>query len=130
MQALASKLEATSGITDLVGSGASGRIYPVVLRQGTGYPAIRFVRIDSPRGSMLDADTGLVWPRVQIDSYGETYASAAAVAAAVRAALKRQAWTQDSVEVEDALLEQEDDTYEGDVRKYRIRQDYVFCYRE
>lgn len=127
MQAVCSRLEAVTAVTDLVGT----RIYPVVLTQGTAYPAIRLATVDQPRNSMIGGDTGsLVWPRIQIDSYGETYASAASVAAAVRGALKRQAWTQDSVEVLDGMLDQVDDEFEGETRKYRVRQDFIFCFRE
>ena len=126
VEALYSRLQAVAGVTTLV----SARVYPVRLPQGVTYPAIRYTTIDTQRDSALSADMGLAWPRMQIDSYAQTYLGAKQLATAVRAALKRATWTQDGIDVRDALLEQEADDYESDVEAFRIRQDYVFVHQE
>jgi len=126
MEALNSRLNAVTAVTNLV----STRIYPVRLPQDVTYPAVRVITVDAQRESALDADMGLVHTRIQVDAYATTYAVSQTLAAALRGALKRQAWTLDAVEVCDALLENVQDDYEDEAKAYRVRQDFVFMYRE
>lgn len=125
-EALKSRLTAVTSVNNLV----SGRIYPVQLPQDVTYPAVRYQTVDEVRESALDADMGLVRLRMQVDAFAATYSAAKGLAAALRSALKRQAWTQNAVEVLDALLENVQDDYEDAVKVYRVRQDFVFTYRE
>lgn len=126
MEALNSRLNAVTGVTNLV----STRIYPVRLPQDVTYPAVRVITVDAQRESALDTDMGLVHTRIQVDAYATTYAGSQTLAAALRAALKRASWTQDAVEVCDALLDNVQDDYEDEAKAYRVRQDFVFMYRE
>jgi len=128
-EALYSRLQAVSGVTALVGT----RVYPLRLPQAVTYPAVRYQVIDEERPGALDADIGLVWARVQLDSYAATYLAAKQLATALRAALRRAAWTEDGVQVQDAeLLVVQDETEElaPDRLVYRVRHDFRVCYRE
>ena len=109
---------------------ASTRIYPLILPQNPTLPAVTYQRIDGPRESALSAEMGLAHPRIQVDSWGKTYASAKAVATQVRGALQR--WSSEATDpvVLDCLLESDEDGYESDVNIYRVRQDWVCWHRE
>ena len=108
----------------------STRIYPLILPQNPTLPAVTFQRIDGPRESALSAEMGLAHPRIQVDSWGKTYASAKAVATQVRGALQR--WSSEAVDpvVLDCLLESDEDGYEPDANIYRVRADYIIWHRE
>lgn len=77
------KLLAASGVTALV----STRVYPVARPQGSTLPAVTLQRIDGAPLLTDEGDSGLENPRIQLDCWGTTYASAKAVARAVIAAL-------------------------------------------
>lgn len=77
------KLLAASGVTALV----STRVYPVARPQGSTLPAVTLQRIDGAPLLTDEGDSGLENPRIQLDCWGTTYASAKAAARAVIAAL-------------------------------------------
>ena len=72
--------------------------------------------------------------RIQIDSWGETYASAKNVAAQVRDALKRYSDSGSNPELLDSFLDNELDDFDPDLKSgegvYRVIQDYIVHYRE
>ncbi len=111
------------------------RIYPMILPQQPTYPAVTYQRIDGPRESALNSDMGIPNPRIQIDAWGSSYASALAVAEQIRAALVRQVWTENGVSVLDALIDDdrdlfEDDVQEGGQRIFRRSLDLIIRHRE
>lgn len=80
---LVALLLANTGVSALVGT----RIYWVERKQGAALPGVALTLIDGGEGHTQDGPDGLGQYRVQIDSYGATYASAKAVARAITAAL-------------------------------------------
>lgn len=124
--ALYTRLAAYGGLTALT----STRIYPLIIPQDPTYPCLTYQRIDGPRESALNSDMGLPHPRIQIDSWGKTYASAKAVATQVRGALQRWSDSGASPAVLDCLLETDEDGYESETNIFRVRQDWVIWHRE
>ena len=130
-QAIKSRLEAVAGVTALVGSGSSARIYPMLLPQNPTYPAVRYQQVDGVRESAMGADIGVVSATVQIDSYAETYAGARALAEAVRAALQRFSGTVASVQIDDVFVASgPNDFYEEQVKARRVQYDFQVWHRE
>ena len=123
--AIKARLEAVSGVTDLV----AARIYPAVLPQNPTLPAITFQRIDGPR---LSAMTNDVWaePRIQINSYAAKYTGAKALAQQVRIALQRWSGTSAGVVIHDIFIENDRDNYDDEVEAWRVIADYLVQHDE
>lgn len=106
-------LVSTAGVTALVGSGSSSRIYMGRRRQGTALPAISIEGdgID-PTDQKPDTETGVSKLDVEdvlIFCYGATWSSANSLAQAVRAALdKKTAGTYNSINVQSVQFISED----------------------
>lgn len=124
--AIVTRLNAYGGLTALT----SMRIYPLILPQEPTYPAVTYQRIDGPREHAFGGDMGIPHPRIQVDSWGKTYASAKAVATQVRGALQRWADAGATPEVLDCLLDNDEDDYEPQTGVYRVRQDWIVWHRE
>jgi hypothetical protein len=77
-------LEASAGVTAIVGSGASARIYPLIVKQGDNYPAITYQIISETREPELTQQNGFIQVRVQLTCWAETYAGARTLKEAVR----------------------------------------------
>lgn len=125
-EAIYTRLADYEGLTLLT----STRIYPLVIPQGPTYPLVTYQRIDGPREDALSSPMGLAHPRIQIDSWGKTYASAKAVATQVRGALQRWDDAAASPAVLDCLLDSDEDSYEADTNIYRVRMDFIVWHRE
>jgi len=82
-QAIKTRLEAVTAVTDLVGT----RIYPSVMPQPPTYPAIVFELVSNEREERHRGQTGDARPRIQITSWGSTALSAIALAEQVRLAM-------------------------------------------
>lgn len=121
-----SRLDGFAGLSALV----TARIYPLVLPQKPALPAVTYQRIDGPRMSGMTAEHGIATPRVQVDSYAATYASAKAVAKQVRLALQRWAGVEAAVTVLDSFLDGDRDLYDDEVEAYRVSADYIIHHRE
>ena len=81
-------LEASAGVTALVGTGAAARIFPLLVPEGfTNYPAITFQVVSESRQPMLSRQNGLMQARVQINCWARTYAGAKSLKEAVRNAI-------------------------------------------
>ena len=84
-QDLEDLLSGSAGITAIVGSGASARIYPMLVPQGfDNYPAITYQVISEERDPELTQQNGLYRARVQITCWARTYAGARSLKEAVR----------------------------------------------
>ena len=108
----------------------SDRIYPVIMPQNPTYPTVTFQRIDGPREHAFVVDAGLAHPRIQVDSWGKSYASVKSVATQLRGAMERWADETTNPVVLDSFLENDEDTQEAETGLYRVRQDYIVWYRE
>lgn len=124
--ALLTRLTAYGDLTALI----SSRVYPLILPQEPTYPAVTYQRIDGPREHGMTQDHGLPHPRIQIDSWGKTYASAKAVATQVRGALQRWSDAGASPVVLDCFLESDEDGYEPEAGTYKVSQAWTIWHRE
>lgn len=120
------RLQAVTAVTDLVGT----RVVPAPLEQDSAFPAVVYQRISAAREHAMGSDPGLAMPRVQIDSWAQTYKAAVELAAEVRGALSRFRGTVTGVEILDAFLENERDDYDQDRELHRVQQDYRIWHRE
>lgn len=128
-ESLVARLEAVSGVTDLV----STRIYPDKLPQSATLPAITYQRISTIRETAMGNDTGIARARFQVTSFAATYAALKGVTEAVRAALQRFRGASGGVTVDDCFLENELDLYSGDEDEagvYAVAQDFIWIHRE
>jgi hypothetical protein len=117
-------------VTDLVGAGASARIYQLHLPQTPTLEAVTFQQISGPRVHAFGSDPGLVQARFQVDSWGNTAEEAEDLAAATRGALSRWRGTVDSTVVQDSALENEIPFFEDEAGHYRMFQDYLIAFEE
>lgn len=124
--AIKSRLGAYGGLTALVAS----RVYPLQLPQRPTLPAVTYRRIDGPREHAMGADPGLAHPRIQVDSWGASYADTKAVATQVRGALQRWRGIAAGVEVLAVYLQGDEDGYEPETKQWRVRQDWIVWHRE
>ena len=123
--ALHAVLSADAGVTALVGSGASARIYPLLMQQSSAHPAVTYQRISAPRieTASLSGQNARVRCRMQLDCWARTFAQALSLSDAVRTAmLGASTFT--------ALALDERHTYEDDTSIYRISADYSCWYLE
>jgi hypothetical protein len=120
---LYTKLSTTAGIAALVGT----RIYPMIMPQGSTYPAVTFQRIATePRESCMVADCGIVRARIQITAWADTFTAAKAVADQVRQALQR--WT--GTGIQGSFIIGEYDLYDEEALKYGAAIDAEVVYTE
>ena len=108
-----------SGKTDAVS------VTPLILPQEPSYPAITYQQVSAVPVHGMGQDAALLRARVQVDSWGDTYAEARALASAVKAVLNRFRGPAAGVTVLDVLLNNEMDLYEGDTQTRRVMQDYT-----
>lgn len=125
-KAIIATLKAHAGLTALV----STRIYGVHAPQGVTAPYVTLFRVSAERPSAMGDDIGIVRARVQVNSWGTTYASAKNVCDQARAALQRFDGVAASITVLDTFLLSEQDLHEPDVPMYHVAQDYEAIFRE
>ena len=133
--AVLGRLRAVTAITNIVGAGASARIYAPHLPQDPTLEAITFTQISAERMHAFGSDPGLVRARFQLDAWGNTWEESRLLAAAIVGngagnAFSRFRGTQDSTVVDDTLLDNEFSTFEDESGTYRTRQDYMIWYQE
>jgi hypothetical protein len=111
-------------------TGAEDRVYSLVLPQNPAYPAISFQQISATRTHAMGSDGPLVRVRVQVNSWGRTYADARTLAGEVLTRLNRFKGESGGIQVLDVLLDNELDTYEMDADVRRVVQDYTIFVEE
>ena len=104
--ALIAKLLATVGITGITGTRSNWSRRP----QGEALPAIVLHRIDGAPDYHLQAPSGLVESRVQMDCWGDDYVAAKDLARAVETALSGQAFVQGAIRFDVILIVDERDS--------------------
>ena len=104
--ALIAKLLATVGITGITGTRINWSRRP----QGEALPAIVLHRIDGAPEYHLQAPSGLVESRVQVDCWGDDYVAAKDLARAVETAISGQAFVQGSIRFDVILIVDERDS--------------------
>ena len=127
-QAVYDRLSNYSGLTALV---PSTRMYPVRAEQKPTRPYLVFRHVGTePRQGAFDGDIGIADPRITVDCYADTLASARAVSEQVRGAMQRWSGTHASVVVLDSQIEDEFDDYDEDIRAYVTTLDLQVMSRE
>jgi hypothetical protein len=110
------------------------RVYPLEIPQNAPLPCITYQRISTPRQYVMGNDHAVANPRMQIDCWGATYASAKEVAASVLTALNEETGsigcTGKTFNILVCLADSESDSYEQDGGKYRVRIDFRIMYEE
>jgi hypothetical protein len=119
-------LLADPAVAALIGT----RMTPLVLPQNTAYPALTYQRISGQRLRSVDGPAGRARPRMQIDSWAETYLEAKALAAAVRRALDGYAGPMGAAQVGAVSLDDERDIHEDEPKVSRVTQDYLISHEE
>lgn len=120
---LIQRLLASAGVTALV----EQRVWPGRRTQGSALPSVVTHRIDGGREYHLKGDSGLSVARMQIDCWGDSYASAKRTARAVIAAMSAARWSAGGVRFDGVFIEDEsDDTFdEGEETLFRTRLDLM-----
>ena len=114
-------------LTDATLSGLVGvRLYPNILPQNPTMPAVTITIISGDRQSSNDGPGGLNGPRVQIDCWGTSYASADAVFEAIRKKLDGKK----SGIILGAFMDSDRDFYEPEPKYYRRSADYFVWHTE
>lgn len=121
-----------ASITALV----STRIFPVRVPQAqTTKPCITYTRISGQRIRDFDGEVGIENPRIQIDCWANTFASAFSVADAVRLKLDGKRGNINSNFLYGCYLDDERHSFvtpkdASDKGVYRISVDYIFWHTE
>jgi hypothetical protein len=93
-QALLTRLQAVAGVTSLVGTSTSARIYYAgKVPQNVTAPYIVIQKISDVEVFSHDGPTGLKTARLQVNSFDDSYLGAKATAAAVKAGINGNSWT-------------------------------------
>jgi hypothetical protein len=102
------------------------RIYPIVLPEAPAYPAATYLTLSQVPDYTSDGNSNYCNYRVQIESFGNTYADAKNVYAAIFAALDSFSGTwPDGTIIGNIRLITSSDFYDSDSRIYRTRTDYI-----
>jgi hypothetical protein len=131
-EGLKARLLGVAGVVALI----VDRVYAIRLPQTVTTPAVTIQRISTPRLHSHDTSgsTGTAHPRVQIDAWAGTAASAKAVTDQVRAALNGYRGTvtvgTKTVIIQAALINDERASFEPDSGLYRTSADYVVWHTE
>lgn len=123
-------LKAASGVTALVGGSSSPRIYPNVVPQDAGLPAIAYQRISSRRRAVHGAQASVARPRVQLTLVAASYSEVKGLAGAVRAALGGYVGTAGGVGVQAVLPDDETDEFGSSNGLHVVRQDWMIWHKE
>lgn len=110
------------------------KVYPLVIPQSATPPCVTYQRINTPRQYTMGSTATVANPRMQVDAWGTSYASAKATAATVMTALNQQQGTigagAQTFAVLVSLADNEADSYEPDTGRYRVRIDFRIMYEE
>ncbi len=133
--AVLGRLKAVTAVTDIVGAGASARIYAKHLPQDPTLEAITFAQISAERIHAFGRDPGQVRARFQVDAWANSWEESRDLADAIRgdgagSAFSRFRGTVDTTVIDDILLDNEIATFEDISGSYRTTQDYFLWYQE
>lgn len=127
-----------AGVTALVGSGSSNRVYPGALPQDATLPAIVYKRLSSRRLQGAHSNPGIVYATIQVICVGGKDAAADDVLALneqVRLALERYGWSIaggliDGVTVYDITIGSEAMDYDTELDAHVTSTDYTVVHQE
>src|SRR5579875_351729 len=91
------------------------RITPVIVPEGSSFPAISYHWVDRPRWGALDNPTGTPHARLQVTCWSQTFAGAIALCSAVKAALAGYSGLADDTTVQSITVIDERDLWEWEI---------------
>lgn len=97
------------------------RIYPIILKEGSTFPALTYQRISSPAEHSLQGRSGLSTVRLQITCWADSFSAVASLKAAVREAI--HSIHSAAIQHVGRLLD-ERQTFEQDPKLYRVDLDF------
>lgn len=107
----------------------SGRVYPGVIDNGRGFPAVAITRVSTQANSTKEAVSSVDFVRVQLDVYAKTYGEAEDTAEAVRGALDFYSGSVvsggDTVNVDHIDYIGTVDNFEDNPELFRVIQEYT-----
>lgn len=103
-----------AGVTAII----HGRVFPLLIPEGTPLPCVTFQRVSGTPENTLAGHSGLEEVMLQIDCWSATYGGAKALAKQLRAAMASASFGNH--------LDQDRDLYDGDPNHiiYRVSCDY------
>lgn len=108
------------------GAEVGGRVWPLVRTQGSALPAQVVNVVSEVRGVHHGGASGLTEFRIQVDTYGATFAQARAAAVALADGLHGWKGAFGGVEFQGVFQDSRRDSFEGEApdRVFRISQDF------
>lgn len=122
------RLSSVAGVTAIIGSGSSARVYPMQAPQDAAMPFVVWQRIGADRERAMGNDPSLIRTRVQFDCFASTYDGARDLVVAVRGALERWSSAATSPVIQDVFVESEVDLNDDPtlVNAFRSAIDFEF----
>ncbi len=105
------------------------RVYPLMLPQRPRLPAITTTRVSAGGSHTTERRSDIDGPRIQIDSWAETYDEAFALADAIRDRLDGYRGPAGDVTIAGAFLADRRDFHEDAPECWRVSQDYFVWFR-
>jgi hypothetical protein len=128
---LVTKVVADPTISGLIGAGPAARMFPVVLDQGTTFPALVYQIVDTGRNYHLNGPSNLTRQRVQFSSYSTRYSVAKQITDSIRKIFEGfKGALPDGTDVQQAFLVDMRPTFEVDPNLHRRDVDIEFWYVE
>ena len=109
--------EILTALTSVSPTIAGGRVYAMVLPDGTDYPAVTYQRISAETHNSLSGWSGRDHVRMQIDCWAQGYDEAKRLAAEVRLAMEGAGFK--------GLMVNDSDDFEPDLELFRVSADYM-----
>lgn len=116
------RLVTDHGVSALI----SSRVYPVLMPDDPTLPAATYQRASTVRDYTTTGPVSLSRIRLQVDSWGRTYADVKALDAAIRVCLEAfSGMLPDGTYVDSIQIDSSQDLYDGSARYFRISTDYL-----
>lgn len=114
-----------------INTATDGEIYPALIAQDAGYPAIAFNEISTFPIEALAADTDIMKSRFQFDIIAEqaAYETLKDIGDAVRVLFQRYQGTVDGTEILDVEFDNRSEDFNETTRIFVDRMDFIFIYR-
>jgi len=106
----------------------SSRIYPSVVPQDKGLPAITYERISSMRHYAMGTDPGVSETVLEITAISTSVSTVGDLSNRIRESLSRNTGSHASINIIDIYIDNESQTYFSDLETYEIISQYVILH--
>lgn len=107
-----------------------GALYPFLLPQKCGLPAVAYFPVSLERLHSLTADTGFVKQRLQFSCFAKSYRQAVETARIIQRALQNFSGEMNGLTIGGVLLMDEVSDYEADTGLYSVSLEFEFQFEE